>query len=161
MSTQSVDHFFSALLEKDDGSSGTYVVVPLDVKQVFGARGRVPVCGTINGVAFRGSIHPYGGVHYLGINRSLRESAGVQAGDRVDIVMRRDDAPREVAPPDDLAAALAANEPARDAWSGLSYSRQRDYVLALEAAKKLETRSRRIEKMILELIAIRSKETQE
>jgi len=49
------------------------------VPKVFGARARVPVRGTINGFAFRSSISPYGGVHYLPVNKALRDGAKVKA----------------------------------------------------------------------------------
>jgi hypothetical protein len=64
---------FKAVLEKDDKTSGTGIKVPLDVPKLFGTRGRVPVSGTLNGAPFRSTLAPYGGAHYLPVNRALRE----------------------------------------------------------------------------------------
>lgn len=58
--------------------------------------------------------------------------------------MEVDTAPRTVEVPADLAAALAADPAAATAWAALSYSHQRRHVEALLAAKKPETRERRV-----------------
>lgn len=145
---------FQALLETEPDSAATFIRIPFDVPQVFGSRGRVPVRGALNGAPFRGSLSPYGGIHYLGINRLLREQAGVQAGDQVEIVLERDDEPRQVALPPDLAQALGANAGAKAAWDKLSYSHQREHVQAVEEAKRPETRARRIEKTLAGLARI-------
>jgi uncharacterized protein YdeI (YjbR/CyaY-like superfamily) len=111
------------------------------------------VRGTINGFAFRSSIFPYGGVHYLIVNKTVREGAKVKADDAVDVVMERDDVPRTVTPPPDFEQALKANEAAQAAWQRASYSRRKELVDVIEAAKRPETRARRIEKAIAELTA--------
>ncbi len=46
----------------------------------------------------------------------------------VEVVLERDDAPRIVEVPDDLAAALEAEAAAGEAFARLSYSHQREYV---------------------------------
>jgi len=148
-----VQQSFTAVLETAPDSNATFIIVPFDVEQAFGSRGRTPVRGTINGVAFRGSLSPYSGRHYLGVNGALRDSVGVRAGDSVEIVLERDDEPRSVAVPADLAQALRASPAAQAAWDRLSYSHQREHVEAVEEAKKPETRARRIEKSIAMLLA--------
>ena len=45
---------------------------------------------------------------------------------------------------DDLAVALAASPVAAAAWAGLSFSQQRQHAEAVLAAKKAETRERRV-----------------
>jgi uncharacterized protein YdeI (YjbR/CyaY-like superfamily) len=64
-----------------------------------------------------------------------------------------DTAPREVTVPEDFAAALDAEPAARRRFESLSYSHQRQHVLAIEEAKKLQTRQRRIAKAIEMLTA--------
>jgi hypothetical protein len=142
---------FRAMLIKDDGTEGTALAMPFDVQQEFGTRGRVPVRGTINGFAFRSTLSPYGGVHYLPVNKALREGAKAQAGDMVSVVLERDNEPRRVTPPPDFDRALKANRAALAAWEKLSYSHRKEYVGAIVEARKPETRVRRIEKAIEEL----------
>lgn len=144
---------FRAELIKDDNSTATAIDIPFDVQKVFGARGRVPVRGTINGFPYRSSIFPMGGRHFLVVNKQLREGAKVSAGETVSVVMERDDEPRTVEAPADFARALKSSKAAREAWDKSSYTHRKEYVQAIEAAKKPETRARRIEKAIAELSA--------
>jgi hypothetical protein len=144
---------FRAVLEKDENSEATSIRIPFNVLEVFGSRGRVPVRGTLNGFAFRSSIFPYSGIHYLIVNKATREGAKAKGGDIVDVVMERDDEPREVTPPEDFAQALAANPAAQAMWDKLSYTHRKEYVDAIEEARRLETRARRIEKAMAELAA--------
>ena len=143
---------FRVVLEGMAGMEATCIRLPFNVEEVFGTRARVPVKGTINGFAFRSSIFPEGnGTHYMVVNKTLREGAKVKAGDRVEVVMERDDAPRVITPPEDFARALKANKAASARWGKLSYTHQKEYVKAIEEARKPETRTRRIEKALAEL----------
>jgi hypothetical protein len=76
---------FGAVLKKDDQTDATHIQIPFDVPAAFGARGRVAVRGTLNGMPFRASLFPYGGIHYLGVNRALREQTGLKVGDQVNV----------------------------------------------------------------------------
>jgi hypothetical protein len=144
---------FQAELVADEDSAATSIRIPFNVQEVYNTRARLPVRGTINGVSFRGSIFPYGGIYYLGVTRAMRESAGVQAGDVVTVGIEPDTEPRVINPPPDFAAALAANPAARAAWERLSYTRRKEHVQAVEAAKQPATRLRRIERVIADLAA--------
>ena len=143
---------FSATLTREPDSSATFVSIPFNVQNTWGTRARVPVKGSINGTTFRGSIVPYGGVHYLGIKRDLRDQAGVKAGDIVEIVLEIDADPRIAEPPADLLHALDGQPGAKVRWKRLSYSHQREYIESIEDAAKPETRARRIEQTINRLI---------
>jgi len=135
---------FTATLTREPDSSATFIAIPFNILDVWGTRARVPVKGTINGQSFKSSITPYGGVHYLGINRNLRESLGIKAGEIVQVEMQRDLEPRVVEVPPDLQTALDSNTAARIRWQKLSFSHQREHVQAIEEAKKPETRAKRI-----------------
>lgn len=140
---------FRVLLEKDATSEVTGIVIPFDVEKTFGTRARVPVRGTINGFEFRSSIFPMGnGQHYMVVNKKVREGAGVRGGETITVVMERDDTPRTITPPKDFEKALKKNKDALSAWEKLSYSHRKEYVGAIEEAKKPETRARRIEKAV-------------
>jgi hypothetical protein len=145
---------FRVLLEKDENSDATGIAIPFDVEKVFGTRARVPVRGTINGFPYRSSISPMGGgCHFRPVNKALREGAKTKAGETISVVMERDDEPRVITPPADFARALKANRDAQAAWEKLSYTHRKEIAQAIEAAKKPETRARRIEKGIAELLA--------
>ena len=156
---KSTRHKFRAQLESDaEHGHASWITIPFDVPDVFGTRSRVPVCGTINGFPFRGSLAPMGGCHLLGINKELRTAANAKAGDTVEIVLERDTAPRVIEAPPDLAKALKANQAAQAAWEKLSYTHRKEHVKAIEEAKKPETRRRRIAKALEMLSSMKMKQ---
>lgn len=144
---------FRVFLESEEGHEVCGFGVPFDVEKTFGTRARVPVRGTVNGFPFRGSLFPMGGRHIMVVNRHLRAGAKVKGGDTASVVMERDTEPRVITPPADLARALKANKDANALWDKLSYTHRREYVEAIEDARKPETRQRRIEKSIALLAA--------
>lgn len=140
---------FQAILTPNDEGVGTAITIPFDVPKVFGKRGRVAVCGTINGVAYRSSVFRMGDApFFMVVNRRMREEGGLKAGQVVSVVMERDDEPRTIEAPDDLTAALKASPEAFEAWARLSFTHQREHVEAITGAKRPETRARRIAKAI-------------
>ncbi len=73
----------------------------------------------------------------------MRQAAGVQAGDTVDVEITLDAGPREVDVPRVLADALAGDREAREAFEKLAHSHRREYARWVAEAKKQETRERR------------------
>jgi hypothetical protein len=134
---------FEGVLAQRGG--GALVEIPLDVPAVFGGK-RVPVRGTINGYPFRTTVATYGGRYYLGFRREIREGAGIDAGDPVVVQLERDEEPRTVEVPDDLAAALGTET--RASFDRLSYTHRKEYVRWIEEAKRTETRQRRVAKAV-------------
>ncbi len=140
---------FRALIERREGGEVCSISIPFDVEQAFGARGRVPVRGTLNGAPFRSSVFKMSGpCHFMVVNRRMREAAGVAGGETVPVTMERDTEERVVTPPEDLARALKANEEAQAAWDRLSYTHRREHVEHVEEAKRPDTRQRRIDNSV-------------
>jgi hypothetical protein len=140
---------FEAVLGGDAGDIPA-VVLPADVAAAMGGRARIPVAGTINGVAFRGSTMPMGdGRHCVGFRKEIRAQAGgVEVGDTVTVEIDRDDAPRTLDLPDDLAAALDADPAVRAAFDAMSYTHRREWANAVADARRPETRARRIDQAV-------------
>jgi hypothetical protein len=130
------------------GKTATGIVVPPEVVAALGASKRPAVKVTLNGHRYRSTVAPRGGVFMLPLSAEHRDAAGVAAGDMVDVDLELDAEPRTVTLPDDFAAALDREEGARRRFDGLSYSHQRQHVLAIEDAKTPETRQRRIDKAL-------------
>jgi Domain of unknown function (DUF1905)/Bacteriocin-protection, YdeI or OmpD-Associated len=132
------------------GPRGTWahLPVPFSVEKVFGAKGRVAVRGTINGVPWRSSIMPRGdGTHYMAVNQTIRAAAGAGIGDTVNVVMEPDTAVRTVAVPSYLNKALKGARQDK-VFNALSYSHRKELVDWIEQAKMPETRERRVEKCV-------------
>jgi hypothetical protein len=130
------------------GKTATGMRVPDEVVEALGAGKRPPVRITINGHTYRNTIAVYGDEYLVGVSAEHRAAAGVKAGDELDVDIALDTAPREVAVPADLAAALDAEPAARRTFDALSYSNRNYIVTQVEGAKSDETRQRRIAKAV-------------
>jgi len=139
---------FKTKLEGQEGSSVAGLIFPYDFEKTFGTRARVPVCGTINGFPFRSSLAPMGGRYCMAVNKTMRDGAGVRAGDTVDMVMERDDAPRTVKVPALLKKELSRNKTAAANWKEMSFTNQKEMARSITEAKQEETRARRLAKVM-------------
>ena len=126
--------------------NGSMCFIPLnfDPRSLFG-KVRAPVRVTLNGYTYRSTIAAMGGPPCIPLRRSHREAAGLEGGETIDVRVDLDTDKREIKPPADFVKALKAGAPAWERWRELSYSHQREYVEAIEAARKAETRARRID----------------
>jgi uncharacterized protein DUF1905/bacteriocin resistance YdeI/OmpD-like protein len=131
-----------------NGKTATGIAVPPAVVESLGASKRPPVRVTINGYTYRSTVAPMGGEFMLPVSGEVRKSAGVSAGDEVEVAIERDTEPRQVDVPLDFAEALNADADARRFFDGLSYSNQLRIVAPVSEAKTAETRQRRITKAI-------------
>jgi hypothetical protein len=133
---------------------GPAAAVVLDDAQVAaigeGAK-RFPVRATINGYSFRTTVTRMRGEFLLGLNREVRESAGAEAGDTVEVAIELDTEPREVDVPEALATALADDAAARATFDALSFTHRKEYARWVAEAKRAETRDRRVAKALEEL----------
>jgi uncharacterized protein YdeI (YjbR/CyaY-like superfamily) len=93
------------------------------------------------------------GHHYMVVNKEVRSGAKAKGGETISVVMERDDEPRVITPPEDLARALRSNKAAAAAWDSLSYTHRKEYAQSVAEAKRPETRARRIERAIAMLAA--------
>ncbi|MGW4355014.1 YdeI/OmpD-associated family protein [Nocardia sp. NPDC004582] len=139
-------HRFESVIESATGG-GAYIPVPADIIVALGGGGRIPVQASFDGIPYRGSIANMGAGPCLGLLKAIREELGKGPGDRVAVTVERDSAERTITVPEDLATALTAAD-ARAAFDALSYTRRREHVTAVTGAKKTETRTRRIEKIV-------------
>jgi Bacteriocin-protection, YdeI or OmpD-Associated/Domain of unknown function (DUF1905) len=130
---------------------GPAAAVFLDDEQVAavgeGAK-RFPVVATVNGYTWRTSVARMGGESLLGLSRAVRQEAGVEAGDTVEVRLELDTAPREVDVPPALAGALEADDEARAAFDRLAYTHRKEFARWVEEAKRDETRERRVAKAL-------------
>ncbi len=134
-----------------NGKTATGIEVPPDVVASLGPTKKPAVAVTINGYTYRSTIATMGGRFLIPVSGDVRKNAGVAAGDRVEVGLELDTAPREVVVPDDLQHALDTEPTAKAFFEGLSYSNKRRVVMLIDEAKTAETRQRRIEKSVSKL----------
>jgi hypothetical protein len=140
---------FSTTMFRTGNNTG--IEVPQAVVEALGAGKRPPVNVTVNGYVYRSTIAPMGGQYLIPFSSDRRKETGIDGGDAIEVELTLDTAPRTVEPPEDFAAALAAEPGAAEAFAALSPSRQRAHVTSIEGAKAQETRERRIAKAVAEL----------
>jgi Bacteriocin-protection, YdeI or OmpD-Associated/Domain of unknown function (DUF1905) len=122
--------------------------VPPEVVAALGGGKRPRVTITINGHSWKSRVAIMRGRCLLGLSNANRRAAGIATGDEVEVEVEYDAESPVVTEPADFARALDADPVARAAYDRLAYSHKREHVLAIEGAKKPETRARRIEKAL-------------
>ena len=138
---------FKTKLIGEKGTEVAAVTPPFDVPTVFGAK-RVPIKGTVNKFAFRSTLCNMGSGYFFVVNRAMREGGKCKAGDVVEVVIARDRDERKVALPAYIAKIIAKDKKAQATWESLSFTHQKEWVRAIEEAKKEETKKSRMEKMM-------------
>jgi hypothetical protein len=138
---------FTATLQKR-GPAAAVVLSEEQVAEVGEGAKRFPVKATVAGHTWRGSVARMKGEFLLGLNREVREAAGVEAGDEVAVELALDSEERTVEVPPALASALAEDAAAQKLFDGLAYSHRKEFARWVAEAKKEETRERRVAKAI-------------
>jgi hypothetical protein len=67
--------------------------LPIDVRAIYG-EARPAVKMTICGQTFRTRVAVYGGKYFLGVWKAVREQHGLSYGQRIDVAIEPDEAPR-------------------------------------------------------------------
>ena len=134
------------------GKTAAGIEVPAKVVAALGSSKRPPVRATINGFTYRSTVAVMGGKFMLGVSNEVRKSAGVAAGDTVDIDLELDTEARDVPMPADFAAALARDVKAKKFFDGLSYSKKLRLVIPIDV-KAADIRRQRIAETVAKLRA--------
>jgi hypothetical protein len=142
---------FTATLQKR-GPAAAVVLDDAQVEAVGEGAKRFPVRATVNGHSWRGAVTRMKGEFLLGLNREVREAAGVEAGDEVTVEIALDTEERTVEVPDALAAALAGDAEAKQSFDALAYTHRKEFARWIAEAKKDDTRDRRVAEA-LEMLA--------
>ena len=142
---------FEAIIKKIPDKDATYIEIPFNVEEVFGAK-RVKVKAKFDNIDYRGSIVKMGGpCHMIGITKDIRKKIGKDEGDIIFVEVEKDEEERVVEVPDDFAKSMDENQEAKEFYEKLSYSSKRKYVNWINGAKKTETREKRIAEAVLKL----------
>lgn len=138
---------FKTAVMQAEGMNATGIVVPDEIVEKLAAGKKPKVSVAIQGYTYRSTIAVMGGKFMLPLAKEHRYAAGVKAGDKVEVSLELDTAPREVEVPKDFAAALKKAGLTMD-FAALAFTHRKEHVRAIEEAKAPETRLRRIEKAV-------------
>ncbi|MEM8592411.1 MAG: YdeI/OmpD-associated family protein [Pseudomonadota bacterium] len=108
------------------------------------AKGRPRVIGELQGLPFKGALHPTSdGRAYFIFNKAMQRKTGLSDGDVIRIAFRFDD-PDAVDVPPELAEALREDEGASDVWEALTTGTKRGFAHRVASAKTEPTRRKRV-----------------
>jgi len=154
MPIKQVRKTFSAVLTRS-GNSLHWVIIrlPFDSAKVWGVRGSLRVKGDINGYTFSSSLFPTGdGHHYMVVNKQMQKGGGVQAGMEARFQMEPDTAKRETPAVPELDRLLRQSRRVQKFYESLSPSTRSDIARVISGAKQPETRRRRAEQAVENLM---------
>ena len=89
-----MEHRFTAIIERSGDMDAAYVVVPVDIRAVYGM-GRLKVEATFDGEPYCGSVVNMGVkdaegciCYIIGITKAIRKRIGKSFGDTVTVALR-------------------------------------------------------------------------
>jgi hypothetical protein len=136
---------------------GAVIPVPFDPDEVWGAKARHPVGGTINGRRVRGTLSPHEGQWAFTVGPMWLRDTGTAIGDDVAVELAPEGPQRgELA--DDIAAALTASPAAADFFDTLAQFYRKAYLRWIDATtRRPDLRAARIAEVV-DLLAAGIKE---
>jgi hypothetical protein len=131
------------------GARGRVLVpVPFDPDQVWGAKPRHHVTGTVNGMRIRGVIELLGSGRGIVFGPAWQRDGGLATGAEVEVVLTPEGPQRDDLP-DDVAAALAADPAAGAFFDSLAQFYRRAYLRWIDGTKRRpEVRAARIAEVV-------------
>ena len=123
---------------------------PESAVECFGSKGNIPVKITVDGHPFDHMLLGSRNGHYLVYNEFIRRAVGKEMGDILHITLEKDGQPRIFVVPPYLKIILKDND-VLDAFLKQPDYLKREQVNKIELAKKEETKTNRIQKLISEL----------
>jgi hypothetical protein len=136
---------FDAVVESE--GKFTFVAIPFSPREIWGAKPRFSVCGTINEKAVRGTLGALGQDYFLRLGAAWLRDNGINPGDQVKVVLGLE-GPQEENLAEDIKRAMVANQKAKTFFDGMPTFYRKNYIRWIESAKREETRTKRIQEMI-------------
>jgi Bacteriocin-protection, YdeI or OmpD-Associated len=130
------------------GRGKLLVPVPFNPDQVWGARQKHHIAGTVNGIRVRAVLEPAGEGFGFTLGPTSPAGCGVAVGDEVAVEIAPEGPQRDDLA-EDVAAALAANPDAGAFFDSLAQYYRRAYLRWIDATKRRpEQRAERIAEMV-------------
>lgn len=136
---------FTAMLAQK--GSRVYLPIPFNPDQIWGAKARHHVTGSIAGKAIRGALINEDGICILPLGPAWRRDNGLNAGDTVEARLTAE-GPQAQALAADIAAALEAEPRARAFFDALATFYRKGYLRWIDGARQPDARAARIAEMV-------------
>lgn len=141
---------FKAIVNQS--GSRIFIPIPFNPNEVWGAKQRHHITGTVNGYRVRGSLGSDGTQYFLLLGAAWRRDCEIEAGSKVDVVLSLEGPQSESLAPD-VISALDAEPQAKAFFESLATFYRNTYIKWIESAKKPETRTARVKEMMVLLKA--------
>jgi hypothetical protein len=129
------------------GPAAAIVLSDEQVASLGGGKKTFPVQVTLNGTTVTLRLARMGNENLIGFSKAARTEAGVEIGAVYAVLIELDAGERVVDVPHDLAKALKAAR-VEKRFAALAYTHRKEFVRWITAAKKPETRARRIARAV-------------
>lgn len=136
---------FEATVQRE--GSFTFVAIPFSPREVWGARPRYYVTGTINDIPVRGTLGASGPDYFLRLGAAWLRDSGIEPEGSVTVRLSLE-GPHAGNLAPDIAEELISNPKARTFFDGLPTFYRKNFISWIETAKHAETRKNRIAEMI-------------
>ena len=132
---------------------GNHAAIEIPDKNLaeLGSNKRAPLKVTLNGYTYQSTAAGMDGRCLVVFPTKDRQASGVAAGDTLQVTLELDSGYRSVDMPDELTQALADHSLA-DVFAALTYSKRKEYARQVRDAKVDDTKQRRIEKILTDLV---------
>ena len=125
----------------------TFIAIPFSPDDVWGARQRHHLTGSINGRAVRGPLGSDGTRYSLLLGKAWLRDSGLEAGSDVEVELSPEGPQLSQLSPD-VASALSAEPRAEAFFVALATFYRKAYIKWVEGARRPETRNARISQVI-------------
>lgn len=136
---------FDAVVQKE--GSFTFVAIPFPPREVWGAKPRYHVTGTINGIPVRGTLGALGRNYFLRLGAKWMRDSAIEPGTNVTVRLSLE-GPQEGNIAADISKALSGDKAAKAFFDGLPTFYRKNFIRWIESAKREQTRANRINEMM-------------
>ena len=124
---------------------GVFAEFPFESAKEFGTRKTIRVKATFDGKMYRMSLLPHGnGTHWLHIKKEIRDAIGKTEGDKVHIIIEKDETPPEIEVPEYLQWLLEDDPKMMKAFNKLSYSAKKFWIGFIDEPKSKDGKVMRV-----------------
>ncbi|WP_241254958.1 YdeI/OmpD-associated family protein [Sphingobacterium sp. DR205] len=130
-----------------------FVFVPDEILRILFVeagvdKGYIPICGKVNGKAYKQTLLRYKGEWRLYINTQMLANSPKRIGELLEVSVVFDPTERGLAPHPELERALNENEVAKAVFDRLAPSKRKEIIRYISFLKTDESRRKNIEKAI-------------
>lgn len=136
---------FNTIIQKE--GKFTFVAIPFPPHEVWGAKPRYHVAGTINSIPVRGTLGALGQAYFLRLGAAWMRDCKIEVGESVSVVLSLE-GPQAENISVDIAKALSENKKAKLFFDDIPTFYRKNFIRWIESAKRAETRAKRIDEMI-------------